>query len=124
MEELSVMVEKRAIRFVGGGPDNGVDSRYLGELDRIAFAIFDGNDALESWWAEAPVDALELWYWMDKEEVVYRTRRSANRMTAQIERSAQSTREAADPAALARGDVIRLLERVADKMGLGPVPAL
>jgi hypothetical protein len=61
---------------------------------------------------------------MDRERVVYRTRRSATRMTAQIERPARSTREVDDPAALAREDVTRLLERLAEKLGLGCVPAL
>lgn len=77
-----------------------------------------------AWWAQSSLPNLEMWMWFDRDKVTYRTRKSASKLMAQIERSARSTREAADPAQLARLDVSKLLEKIAQRMDLDQPPHL
>ncbi len=78
----------------------------------------------KAWWAQSSVANLEMWVWYDRDKVTYRTRKSASKLMAQIERSARSTREAEEPAQLAQLDVLNLLQKIAQRMDLDAPPPL
>lgn len=112
-----------SIVFAGGGPTNGVSPVYEKELCTLLRWVASAAEP-NAWWAQSSLPNLEMWMWFDRDKVTYRTRKSASKLMAQIERSARSTREAADPAQLARLDVSKLLEKIAQRMDLDQPPHL
>ncbi len=115
--------DRHDIVFMGGGPINGVSPVYETELSRLMVWVMSAAEP-RAWWSGSSVANLEMWVWYDRDKVTYRTRKSASKLMAQIERSARSTSEAEDPAQLARLDVSKLLEKIAHRMDLDPPPLL
>lgn len=116
---LSAGDEPPRIVYVGAGPMNGVAPAY----NRAVVELLDVLTAEEGqrWWSGAGIKELELSTHFGPGPDV-RSRRTGDRLRADIRRPAASTH--ADPEALADCDVRALLAEIRRKTGLGPHPLL
>lgn len=102
------------IRFLGGGPTNGVPAGYVDEFSDVLERLEETGAA---WWSASDRTLLEISYEITDAETCVRVRRLQPRVTAVIKR-ARSTFRAADPEQLARDDARALIDAVARRMGL------
>ena len=106
------------IRFIGGGPANGVPPAYRQELAKHLERLIETGGA---WWATADRTLLEIQYAIVDNARGVKVRRLKNRVTAVIERSLDSFQRA-DGGQLARDDVRALIHAVTKRMELRDPP--
>jgi len=111
------------IRFVGGGPSNGVPRSYQQTLTNLLRQVAD-EPAWLQWWSAADRAILEIFYWYDVDGCRVTARRGRNKLIAAIERPTSTMQRSPDPAALARQDVGELLAAIRHRMRLPEPPAL
>lgn len=107
------------IRAGGGGPTNGVSAAYLEAVDARLRELAD--EAGQAWWQDAGMKELDAIYHFGPQPAVW-SRRSGQRLRAEIRRPAATTHE--DPEGLAASDVRELVAEIRRKTGLGPHPTL
>jgi hypothetical protein len=108
------------IRFIGGGPDNGVPATYLRALAEHLEQLSETGHA---WWSTADRNLLEIQYVITDHARGVKVRRLRNRVTAVIERSLNSF-GTSDAAQLARNDVNALIHAVTKRMDLRNPPGV
>lgn len=108
------------IRFIGGGPDNGVPAAYLRELAKHLKRLTKTGSA---WWSTADRTLLEIQYAITDSARGVKVRRLKNRVTAVIERSPDSFGPS-DGGQLAHDDVCALIDAVTKRMDLRGPPEI
>ena len=119
-----VVADAPPISFtIGGGPVNKVPKKYVAQLDDL-FAHLCDDEGWVAWWLQFGVADVELEYDFDSKVISSRITVAGERMTCSVLRPAKSVAKGLDGIAMARADVMALLDAVRVHTGRDSHPPL
>ncbi|MBU2664324.1 hypothetical protein KOI35_12545 [Actinoplanes bogorensis] len=110
------------IEIVGGGSRKAIPAAYQQTLSGLLVQL--RAPAWRDWWSGADRDLLEIFYEFPDGPARSSVRRGRNAVVATLRRSPATLRDEPDPAAVARRDVVELLDAIRRRAGLGEPPPL
>lgn len=108
---------------IGGGPVNKVPKKYVAQLDDLFSHLCD-DEGWVAWWLQFGVAEVELEYDFDVKEAGTKISVTEDRLTATVLRPAKSVAKGLEGIAMARSDVMAMLDALRAHTGRETHPPL